>query len=144
MTRIRVSIDLPLDPDQVWSRIENINRHVDWMADAESITITSSTTQGVGTTFDCVTKVGPIRLTDEMTITEWVPAQVMGVRHDGVVSGRGRFVLTPTATGTSFVWDETLHFPWWLGGPIGERIGAPILKAIWRRNLRRLRALVDR
>lgn len=142
MTRIRVSIDLPRTPDEVWSRIQDIAGHVDWMADAESITFTSETIQGVGTTFDCVTRVGPIRLTDAMEITEWEPAEVMGVRHRGVVSGEGRFTLRAVGDGTEFVWDEELHFPWWLGGPVGESVGRPILRAIWKRNLARLHDVV--
>jgi len=142
MTRIRVSTDLPRSPEQVWDRIDDIATHVEWMADAESITFTSETTRGVGTTFDCVTKVGPIRLTDRMEITEWEPGAVMGVRHTGVVSGEGRFILEATDGGTEFVWDEQLHFPWWLGGRIGEVIGRPVLRAIWNRNLRRLEAVM--
>ncbi|MGI9603613.1 MAG: SRPBCC family protein [Acidimicrobiales bacterium] len=142
MTSIRVSIELPRPPAEVWDRIEDIGSHVDWMADAESITFTSDTTTGVGTTFDCVTKVGPIRLTDEMAITEWDPGRTMGVRHDGVVSGEGRFTLTARGIGTDFVWAEELHFPWWLGGRVGEVVGGPVLKAIWRRNLDRLLTVV--
>jgi hypothetical protein len=81
-----------------------------------------------------------------MEITEWEPAAVMGVRHTGLVTGAGRFTLTPIDLGrrTRFTWQETLHFPWWMGGPIGATIGGRIaLAPIWRRNLRELRALVE-
>ena len=142
MTRIRVCTQLPGTPDQVWAQVDDIATHVEWMADAESITFTSDATQGVGTTFDCVTKVGPIRLTDRMEITEWEPGAKMGVRHTGVVSGEGRFLLRATDGGTEFVWDEQLHFPWWLGGRLGEVVGGPVLRAIWNRNLRRLHDVI--
>ena len=59
------------------------------MADAESIRFLTEQTRGVGTRFECVTKVGPIRLTDRMEITEWEPGRSMGVRHDGLVTGTG-------------------------------------------------------
>ena len=52
------------------------------MADAEVIRFLTEQTAGVGTRFECVTKVGPIRLTDEMEITEWEPGRAMGVRHE--------------------------------------------------------------
>ena len=44
------------------------------MADAVAIRFETEQTRGVGTKFLCDTKVGPIRLTDQMEITEWQPA----------------------------------------------------------------------
>jgi uncharacterized protein YndB with AHSA1/START domain len=144
MARIRVSIVIDATPDEVWSVVEPIEDHVDWMADAETITFTSELRCGIGTTFDCVTKVGPVRLTDKMTITEWEPAQVMGVRHTGIVTGEGRFTLAPAGPGrTEFRWEEELIFPFWMGGPLRDPVGGRILQAIWRRNLKRLKALVE-
>ncbi len=90
---IRVGITIDAAPDAVWSVVEPIEHHVDWMADAESIRFTTAQTRGVGTAFDCVTKVGPIRLTDRMSVTEWEPGRAMGIEHRGVVTGRGRFTL---------------------------------------------------
>ena len=48
-----------------------------------------------GGVLECDTVVGPVRLTDHMAITEWVPGEAMGVRHTGLVTGEGRFTLTP-------------------------------------------------
>ena len=42
---------------------------------------------GVGTRFECDTKIGPITLTDVMEITEWKPGKAMGVRHTGLITG---------------------------------------------------------
>jgi hypothetical protein len=80
-----------------------------------------------------------------MTITEWVDGEAMGVEHTGVVTGRGRFTLQPNGRGgTRFSWDEDLHFPWWLGGPVGEAVGGRVVLArVWRRNLRALKHLVE-
>ena len=116
------------------------------MADAERITFVSSQQRGVGTHFHCLTKVGPIRLNDEMMITTWEPEVAMGVRHQGVVSGAGRFTLEPIDGGnrTRFAWTEQLQFPWWLAGPAGAWVSRPVLGRIWRGNLRRLAALVER
>jgi hypothetical protein len=85
--RITVSADFDAPPAAVWSVLEPVERHVDWMADAESIRFLDDQTRGVGTRFECVTVVGPIRLADVMEITEWQPERRMGVRHDGVVTG---------------------------------------------------------
>ena len=141
MTRIHVKTEIRASPETVWADLRDIVGHVEWMHDAESITFTSSETEGVGTTFDCATRLGPLRLIDKMEITVWAANECMGVRHVGLVAGRGRFTLTPTHAGTTlFAWDEELFFPWWMGGPLGGAIGAPLLRVIWRRNLRSLAA----
>lgn len=146
MGRITVSIDLNASPDRLWSIVEPIERHVDWMADAVAIRFETEQTRGVGTRFLCDTKVGPIKLTDHMRITEWVPGEAMGVEHTGLVTGTGIFTLAPLDEGrrTRFTWSEDLRFPWWLGGRLGELIGGNlVMKAIWRRNLTSLRRLVE-
>ena len=146
MTRIRVGADYDATPEAVWGVLEPIESHVDWMADAEVIRFVTDQTRGVGTRFECVTAVGPIRLTDRMEITEWEPGRSMGVRHDGLVTGLGRFTVEPLDGGrrTRFTWEEDLHFPWWLGGRLGARVGGQaVMGRIWRGNLERLRELVE-
>ena len=114
------------------------------MADAEAIRFTSASTRGVGTTFDCDTRIGPFRLTDRMEITEWAPAATMGVSHVGIVTGSGRFELRGVGKGrTEFIWEETLRFPAWMGGAVGARLGAPVMTQIWRRNLEHLKRKVE-
>jgi carbon monoxide dehydrogenase subunit G len=146
MSQITVSTELNATPAEVWEILEPVERHVDWMADAVAIRFVTDQTRGVGTQFLCDTKVGPIRLTDEMEITEWVPEKSMGVRHTGIVTGTGVFTLEAIDLDrrTRFTWSEDLQFPWYLGGRIGEVVGGQVvMKAIWRRNLKALRALVD-
>jgi hypothetical protein len=145
MSHIQVSIDINAPVSRVWEVVEPVERHIDWMADAVAIRFQTEQTRGVGTKFFCDTKVGPIKLVDVMTITAWEPNAVMGVTHTGVVTGTGEFTLTALSeTTTRFTWTESLVFPWWLGGPIGAIVGGQIvMKAIWRRNLRKLKKLVE-
>ncbi len=146
MVRIQVAIELAATPGRVWEVLEPIERHVDWMADAVAIRFVSDQHRGVGTRFLCDTKVGPITLTDHMEVTEWEPGDSMGVKHTGVVTGSGVFALTPIDLGrrTRFTWTEDLSFPWFLGARIGEVIGGQVvMKAIWRRNLRKLKTVVE-
>lgn len=139
--RTEVTVDAP--PDAVWRRLADIADHVSWMADAAAIRFTGDTRTGVGTTFECETRLGPLRTTDVMEVTEWRDAEVMGVRHAGLFTGTGRFVLSPVgADRTRLTWDEDLRFPWWLGGPVGATVTRPILRAVWRGNLRRFAARV--
>lgn len=146
MARICVSVDIDATTERVWQVVEPVERHVDWMHDAVAIRFTGEQTSGVGTEFLCDTKVGPFKLVDRMELTEWEPGRAMGVRHTGMVKGEGRFTLTPIDLDrrTRFTWEETLVFPWWMGGPVGAFIGGKVvLAAIWRRNLRGLRTLVE-
>ena len=126
-------------PERVWSDLRNLASHVEWMEDAQAIRFTSAHHEGLGTTFDCDTRVGPFRLTDRMVVTEWREGERLGIRHVGLVTGEGRFTLKRGRRGTTrFAWTERLRFPWWMGGPIGAAVAAPVLAAVWRRNLRNL------
>ena len=145
MGSIRVAIDINASTQRVWEIVEPIERHIDWMADAVAIRFKTDQTRGTGTEFYCDTKVGPIKLVDEMKITSWGPQQAMGVTHTGVVTGTGEFTLEAlTPSSTRFVWTEVLVFPWWLGGKLGALVGGQIvMKAIWRKNLRILKKLAE-
>jgi hypothetical protein len=117
--KIEICIRAPLSV--VWETVADVRTHTEWMADAESITLTSDCSSGVGTTFDCVTRIGPFRTVDRMEITEWVEERTMGVAHRGLISGSGRFTLREVSPSeTTFSWEEFLTFPSALptrGGP---------------------------
>jgi hypothetical protein len=152
-----VSIDITASPQTVWSIVEPVETHIEWMADAVAIRFETEQERGVGTVFLCDTKIGPIKLTDRMEITEWIPAVdaldgqpssggAMGVRHSGIVTGSGVFTLEPLAGGTrtNFTWAESLEFPWYFGGRLGEIVaGKLILGPLWKRNLHKLKSLVE-
>lgn len=141
---ISVSISIARPPTEVWAYLESIGRHVEWMGDAEAIRFVTEQQTGIGTIFECDTKVGPFRLVDVMEITAWAPPREMGVRHRGLVEGEGHFTVEPNQDGfTQFGWTETLKFPWWMGGPVGGLVANPILRAIWRSNLKRLKLIVE-
>jgi carbon monoxide dehydrogenase subunit G len=143
-TTIRIATIIDAPPATVWAAIEDIGSHVTWMSDAESISFRTPQRAGVGTVYDCRTKIGPIRLVDAMSITRWIPNVAMGVEHRGVVRGSGVFSLRSVGNErTRFSWEETLPFPWWFGGPVGEVFGRPVLTRLWRGNLARLKSLVE-
>lgn len=143
VTAIRVETTIEAPPADVWAAIEDIGSHVRWMEDAVTIRFTTERTTGVGAAFDCDTRVGPFRLTDRMAVTEWDPPRTLGIRHAGVVTGTGRFVLTPIDDGTRFSWEEELSFPTWMGASVGGCLAAPLLTRVWKRNLANLKGLVE-
>ncbi|MCE2531476.1 MAG: SRPBCC family protein [Acidimicrobiia bacterium] len=143
--RLRVEITIAAPPEAVWAHLEDIASHTAWMADAIAIEFLTDQRQGAGVRFACRTRVGPLRTTDLMEITEWSPPSRMGVRHTGAVSGEGHFELAAEHAdhATRMVWHENLRFPWWLGGPLAAGGARPVLRRIWRGNLERLKARVE-
>ena len=139
MPRIRVHTTVDAPPDTVWAYLADIDSHVQWMHDAVRIRFLTTRTSGVGTRFECDTKVGPFQTTDVMEITEWKPGRAMGVRHDGIVTGSGRITLRKARRGrTRVTWTERLHFPLRRGGPIAAYASKPLLKRVWKKSMRNL------
>lgn len=133
-------------PEAVWRELADLPSHVEWMADAETIEFEGDQRRGVGTVFDCATKVGPFRTKDRMEVTRWREGRELGVRHVGWVTGEGVFSLRSRRRGrrTELHWTERLRFPWYLGGPVLGLLAKPVLRRIWRGNLRRLAARVTK
>jgi hypothetical protein len=132
------------DRAEVWADVRDISSHVHWMQDAAAIRFQTEQREGLGTRFECDTRVGPFALTDVMEITAWEDERRMGVRHVGLVEGSGEFLLDDLGGGrTEFRWEEDLVFPWWMGGPLGAFAARPVLRWIWTRNLTRLKARLE-
>lgn len=144
MARVRVSIVIDSSPAAVWEEVRRIDRHVDWMAEAHEISFLTERMGGLGTTYDCVTRIGPLRLVDRMTIAAWREGREITIRHRGAIAGTGRFTLSRIrGDRTRLIWIERFRFPWWLGGPAGAFVGAIVLRRLFRRNLRVLKALIE-
>lgn len=142
--RVRGEVIIAAPVEVTWAALADIASHVEWMADAESITFTSTLRRGVGTAFDCRTKVGPLTTVDRMTVIDWVEGTRIAVAHKGVVTGTGVFELTNTTPRTTQIsWTEDLRFPIYLGSVVGAFIAKPVLRRIWMGNLSRFAALVE-
>lgn len=144
MPSVTVSIDIKAPLNDVWEAAADLANHGRWMGDVESIGFDSEPHQGAGTVMRVATKVGPFRTTDVMTVTAWEPGQRISVEHRGLFSGRGEFELSAVGGATRFTWTEDIEFPWRFGGPIGATLARPVLTMIWRSNLRRLQALLEK
>lgn len=124
----------------VWSALSDLGSHAQWMKDAESIVFLTDQREGVGTRIEVETVVGPLRTLDRMEVVGWEEGRSIEVVHTGLVTGRGTLAAAAEADGTRVSWEEILHFPWYLGGPITAFFARPVLAAIWRGNLKRLEA----
>jgi carbon monoxide dehydrogenase subunit G len=142
-SRVTTEIVVERPPERVWRELEQIENHITWMRDAKAIRFIGPMRRGIGTTFECDTKIGPIALTDRMQITSWNEGSLIAVRHDGVVSGSGQFSLEAHGGSTVVRWEERLVFPWWLGSRLGSLAARPVFTLLWRGNLARLRRQIE-
>ncbi len=143
--RVVVSVDIPAARSQVWQSVSDIASHVTWMRDAVDIRFEGDKRRQVGTEFVCDTKIGPLRTSDRMLVTEWEDECSLGIQHKGIVSGVGTMtldVLSPHST--KVTWEENLSLPLRFGGRIGELVAKPLLGRLWQGNLKRLSAKFDR
>lgn len=138
--RIKQQIDAPVT--DTWRHLADLASHATWMRDAVSIEFVTEQKSGVGTTMRVPTRVGPLRTIDLIEVVSWSPEERIGVVHRGLVSGVGEFQLSHDDRGSVVVWEEALTFPWWWGGPITAWLARPVLRWIWKGNLRRLAGVV--
>lgn len=138
MTRILVSRNVAAPKHSVWEALADLNSHAEWMRDAESIVFLTDQTRGEGTRMEVKTVVGPFRTLDIMEVVGWEEGESIEVKHTGLVTGRGTLSVEGDASSAEITWDEELLFPWWLGGPITAWFARPVLRQIWRGNLKRL------
>jgi carbon monoxide dehydrogenase subunit G len=138
MARIKVSRRIESTRTVVWAALADLRSHVTWMRDARSIEFSTDLTSGVGTRMEVETVLGPFRTTDVMEVVSWDEGHSIEVVHHGLVRGRGTLSVSPDGGGTLVTWDETLAFPWWLGGPVTAWVAGLVLAQTWRANLERL------
>lgn len=144
MSKVEVSVEIRAPLEAVWAAAADLGSHAEWMADAESITFLTARQRGLGTRMEVATRIGPLRTKDIMEVTEWEDRRRIGVRHTGLVTGRGAFELEEVDPATTrFTWRERLTFPWYLGGPLIARVASPVLGAVWKRNLKRLKSRLE-
>jgi len=143
VTAIAIDILIHHGVSDVWGELRHIDRHVTWMSDAQRIDFHSDQREGVGTSFDCRTRIGPFTTTDVMSVTHWEDESTMGVAHRGLFTGRGEFTLAAVGQATRLTWREELRFPWWAAGALGAVVAKPVLRAIWKKNLTNLAQVLD-
>lgn len=127
----------------MWAELADFRSHPEWMDDAATVQFLSDQTTGIGTRIEVATRVGPLRAADLMEVVGWEHEKTIRVEHVGSVTGFGRFDISLQGAGTELRWQESLHFPWWMGGPVGLWLARPILSRIWRRSLERLKGRLE-
>jgi carbon monoxide dehydrogenase subunit G len=122
MTRIDIQMDLPHGIEYVWERLTDWASHSAWIPNTV-VTVTMQTS-GVGTEFIGITRIGPLRLDDPMTVSEFQTpsagrATCVVTKTGAVLGGTAGFVLTTVDGSTTRLdWFEDVHLKptgifWW-------------------------------
>ena len=131
-------------PERVWDVLSDWERQAAWMPDVAWMRVDGAA-RAEGARILARTRVlGVPATTDVLEVVAWDPPRRLRVAHRGLVSGWGEWRLEPGAGSTTrFVWDEHLRLPW---GPAGEaalQLYGPLQRAMLRRSLRNLAAIVE-
>ena len=146
VTRVYVSTLIDAAPSEVWQAVEPIERHVEWMTDADGDPVRGRRSGAASAPGSSATpRSGRCGSPTTWRSPSGTRARTMGVRHAGLVTGTGRFTLEPAVQGgTLFAWEEDLRFPWYLGGPVAGAVGGgQVMRRIWRHNLATLKHLIE-
>jgi len=122
MTRIDVQLNLSHGIDHVWDRLTDWQSHTAWIPNTV-VTVTKGT-NGIGTEFVGITRIGPLRLDDPMTVSEFQTpragrASCTIIKTGSVLGGTAGFVLAAVDDSTTRLdWFEDIHLKprglfWW-------------------------------
>ena len=135
---------MPGPPEVVWDLLTDWERQGEWMLEASDVEVIGRRREGVGVEARAKVRIAGITTRDRIRVTMWEPPRILVIEHLGWVKGTGELQMVPIREGTRIRWRESLFPPPRLGpvGAIGLRLFSPIMRRIFRRDLRVLRGLV--
>ena len=109
---IAISLKINAPIQKVWDSLVQWEKQGEWMLQTK-VWVTSEITEGVGTSINAFTGIGPLGVLDSMTVTAWQPPHTCDVLHTGkIIKGTGRFHLREiTSDTTIFDWSEEVIAP---------------------------------
>jgi uncharacterized protein YndB with AHSA1/START domain len=135
--------DIRRPPKTVWPFLVDWERLPRWMKDLREVRVTSAQREGVGVEAVATVRIAGISTRDRIRVTRWEPPNLLEIAHLGWVKGTGRMELSPAGSGSDLRWQETLIPPWGALGRLGMRAVLPLMRGVFRRDLERLKQLVE-
>jgi carbon monoxide dehydrogenase subunit G len=141
--RLRERAVFRATPERVWDVLADWERQASWMPDVAWMRLMGDERE-LGARLEVRTKVlGIPATTDVIKVMVWEPPRRLGIVHEGLVRGRGAWLLDPSDGGTRFTWIEELRMrPPFLGGAALE-VYRPVQAAMMRRSVRNLGRLAE-
>lgn len=141
--QLSMRVDIRRPPKTVWPFLVDWERLPRWMKDMREVRVTSARREGVGVEAVATVRIAGISTRDHIRVARWEPPNVLEIAHLGWVKGTGRMELSPAGTGSDLRWRETLIPPWGVLGRLGMRAVLPLMRRVFRRDLDRLKRLVE-
>jgi hypothetical protein len=127
---------------QTWDVAADIARQPEWMHEMKRVEILTPPPIGVNSRGRATVRIFAISTTDDVVITTFTPPHAFGIRHEGRFEGEGLLQFASRdATTTEVNWMEYLRPP--LMPHLGGFLQRPVLRAIFRADLQRLRLLLE-
>ena len=140
---IELAATMPGPPNVVWELITDWENQGDWMLEATDFVVISDHREGIGVEAEATVKIAGITTRDKVRVVGWEPNRRLSIEHEGWVSGRGDFYLTPLGKDrTHIFWREELNPPLGALGAVGLVGFKPLMKKVFARDLRVLAGLV--
>jgi uncharacterized protein YndB with AHSA1/START domain len=140
MLEVRVVGHFDLDRPRLWDALADLEAHREWMTDVLALRFVTAQRASVGTRYVIEAAVGPGRVRDHIEVIAWKRPDELAITHRiGPARGEGRFLLAEAGRGTRLEWRTRFELPWWAGGAVSERLGAPATRRLLTRNLASLR-----
>ena len=140
---VEISETMPGPPSVVWELITDWEHQGDWMLEASDFTVVSEHREGIGVEAEATVRIAGIATRDKVRVVGWEPNRRLAIEHLGWVAGRGEIYLTPLGRDRTHVfWREELEPPIGLLGALGLSAFKPLMRRIFKRDLRILRGLV--
>jgi uncharacterized protein YndB with AHSA1/START domain len=141
--QLSMRVDIRRPPKTVWPFLVDWERLPRWMEDMRDVRVTSVHREGVGVEAIATVRIAGITTRDRVRVTRWQPPKVLEIVHLGWVKGTGHMELSPAGNGSDLRWRETLIPPWGTLGRLGIRAVLPLMRRVFRRDLERLKQLVE-
>ena len=137
------AMTMPGPPSVVWELITDWENQGDWMLEASDFVVISAEREGIGVEAEATISIGGIKTRDKVRVIGWEPNRRLAIQHFGWVAGTGEIYLTPLGIDrTHLFWREELEPPVGMAGALGMTAFKPLMKRIFKRDLRILAGLV--
>ena len=140
---VSTSVVISAPIERVWAVVADVEGQPRWMQDMKSVRMTTSGPWQVGSRGEATVRMFGVGVTDPVTITDFEPPTMFGIRHEGAFAGGGTFRLAPADGGAATVvdWKERLAAPVLAHAAAVET--TPIFRHVFEADLKRLRDLVE-